>query len=191
VRVFNIDTLTEIGMIGYDDDGSAVIAVAYSADGQRIHAANDVGNLRAWDVKTGQNLMTRRHLLPWRKGAFSPDGKLLLTGGPDGNVGLYDIENHGNQLRRFKAHQGIIHGLAFSPDGSRFATASGAEVTLWTTATATRVSTLRLPQQSVNGAIAILHTNQHILFGGNGLSLALMPPPEEPGAPTSRPAPTP
>jgi WD40 repeat protein len=183
IRVWNLHTLTEIGMIGQHDGG--VIGIAYSANGRRILSASDVGELRAWDLKTGQNLMGRRNNMAWKCAAFSPDGKLLLAGALDGAVHLYDVENQGNLIRQVKAHQSLISGVAFSPDGSRFATAVGVEVALWETATGKKISVLRLPQQNVNGTVAILPTNRHILFGGNGVSLVLMS--DGSGDATSRP----
>ena len=184
IRIWNLQNLTEVGLIGQHDGG--VIAIAYSADGRRVHSASDVGEFGAWELKTGHNLTSRRHSLPWKSAAFSPDGKLLVAGGLDGIVRLYDVENHGNIVRHMRAHQHFIDGVAFSPDGSRFVTVGGVELALWETSSGKKISTLRLSKQgSVNGAVAVLPTNRHVVFGGNGVSLVLMP--DEPSAATSRP----
>jgi WD40 repeat protein len=186
VRVWNLETAAEIGVIGTHGDGG-VIAVAYSADGKRLHSASDTGEICVWDLKSGDTLTGRHYYRPWRKAAFSTDGKLLLVGAPDGRVWVYDVHEQGQQRLHVQAHRAGITGVAFSPDASRFATASGTDLALWETATGEQISTMRLPhQQHINGAMTLLSTNRHVLFGGNGISLVLMPP-DDSASPPSRP----
>lgn len=185
LRVWNLDAHAEIGLVGMYQNGSTILAVAYSADGKNVHAASDRGGLRVYDLRTGQHLMGRNHNESWSKGAFSPDGRLLLTGSRDGAAALYDVQDHGNRRLRFQAHRAPITAVAFSPDASRIATAAGAEIALWETATAKQISTFSVPRQQniVGGDIAILPTNRHLLFSGNGISLILMPPASSPPLP--------
>jgi WD40 repeat protein len=67
---------------------------------------------------------------------FTPDSKLVLTGGAeDGEVKIWDWKKR-EALKTFKAHDKGLSAFAMSPDGSRFAT-TGADntVKLWETAT--------------------------------------------------------
>src|SRR5688572_19533325 len=52
---------------------------------------------------------------------FSPDGRLLLTGGDDGTVVVWDVQS-GQEVRRFRAHSVMIQDAVFTPDGSRILT---------------------------------------------------------------------
>jgi WD40 repeat protein len=69
--------------------------------------------------------------------AFSPDGKLLLTGhGADepslfarGHIKVWNVKS-GKQLARLKARYGPVETLAFAPDGKTFA-AGGARLNVW------------------------------------------------------------
>ena len=56
--------------------------------------------------------------------AFSPDGKLVLTGSRDRTARLWDVQT-GRELRVFTGHAAAILSVAFSPDGKQVLTASG------------------------------------------------------------------
>ena len=49
--------------------------------------------------------------------AFSPDCKLVATGGMDNNINLWDV-NTGTLLNSFKGHTDWIVSIAISPDGN-------------------------------------------------------------------------
>jgi WD40 repeat protein len=55
--------------------------------------------------------------------AFSPDGKLVLTGSEDNTAILWDLA--GRELQTFSGHTARISSVAFSPDGKYVLTGSG------------------------------------------------------------------
>ncbi|MGL4462299.1 MAG: WD40 repeat domain-containing protein, partial [Planctomycetia bacterium] len=63
--------------------------------------------------------------------AFSPDGKMLASGGFDKKATLWNTDD-GKSLRSWEAHGGPVYSLAFAPDGKLLAT-SGLDglVRLW------------------------------------------------------------
>jgi WD40 repeat protein len=75
--------------------------------------------------------------------AFSPDGKLLATGGTDSIVRIYEGTDLKHEL---KSHSGWITGVAFSPDGKLFASAS-ADRTARVWLTSTWAEEFQLPTQ--------------------------------------------
>lgn len=87
--------------------------------------------------------------------AFSPDGKILASGGQDRSILLWDTTTWkaGNPI---EAHPGDVDGLAFLPDGKRLASITSikddCQVRLWDAATAGPAGTLG---NSVPGLFAL------------------------------------
>ena len=101
--------------------------LAYSPDGRILAVGGGVAqtlwpgeptDLRLWDVETGE----LRHQLPGNRRlvrclAFSPDGRLLATGGSDRLVLIWDVAT-GKQLRTIRTESLFnVVCLTFSPDG--------------------------------------------------------------------------
>jgi len=71
-----------------------LIALAFTPDGARVAAASPRGSVTLFDVRTGKSLFTLNGPgLPVWSLAFSPDGKVLFTGGSDRLVRRWDAVN--------------------------------------------------------------------------------------------------
>jgi WD40 repeat protein len=65
--------------------------------------------------------------------AYSPDGKILASGGQDGVVRFWDAKT-GKELRRFEGHhyrEYHVHSVAFSPNGRWMASGTAHVIHLW------------------------------------------------------------
>src|SRR5262245_1590744 len=90
-----------------------------------------LAGLRGWSIET------RRHRGPIYSFAFSPDEKLLATGGHDCTIRLWDVAT-GKLLHALIGHNYVVTALSFSPDGHMLASAGSADGTfrVWDVETA-------------------------------------------------------
>jgi WD40 repeat protein/tRNA A-37 threonylcarbamoyl transferase component Bud32 len=129
-----------------------VTAVALRPDGQEVVSAG-AGSLRGrehgppelarWDAETGREVVRVATTGVVRALAFTPDGKLLATGGDDGTPRLLDSDTL-RPVRELAAAGGAVLTVAVSPDG-RWVAAAGRDrvVLLWDVATGEPRATFR------------------------------------------------
>ena len=101
------------------------VAVGWSPQGDVI-ASSDAhsNNIYLWDTRNGSKIGDLTEHIGWPYGIeFSPDGKLLATGGADGRVLLWNVATKElvRTLWQFRNQdeRGIgFHSLGWSPDGN-------------------------------------------------------------------------
>jgi len=80
------------------------------------------------------------HSGPVNSVAFSPDGKLALSGSDDNTLKLWQVST-GRELRTFKGHSFHVTSVAFSPDGKLASSSDDYTLKLWQVSTGRELRT--------------------------------------------------
>ena len=135
------------------EHSSTINSVVFSPDGKTILTASD-DIARLWDLQGNRIGKDMKHFVSLEKikvntvgyrsttndseafniivnaVAFSPDGRIVLTGGDDKAARLWDL--HGNQIAIAMKHSGPVYNVAFTSNGATILTNSDySGIRLW------------------------------------------------------------
>jgi WD40 repeat protein/serine/threonine protein kinase len=132
VKVWDAETAT-VEHVLQTADGLGFHSVAFHPTRALLATGGEDAVVRLWDTVTGKQVCALMgHKSAVFCTAFSPDGKLLVSAGSNGNLKIWDVEAN---LTAPKAPQsltgrtGAVWGLAFSPD-SRYLAYCGSDQTV-------------------------------------------------------------
>ncbi len=142
---------------------SPVRSLAALPMGKTLYSAGEDGEIKVWDLATHQETATladsSKAMSKVVSLALAPDGKTLASGGQlkeknSNGLLLWDLASQPPAVREIQV-DGVIHSLAYSPDGAMLAASAGtdksATVTVWDARSRRLLRTL--PLEKV-GAIA-------------------------------------
>jgi WD40 repeat protein len=105
-----------------------VTSLAFTADGKKLAAATEFGDVKLWDMTTGKT--EARVKGSARCLAFTPDGQTLAAGGANG-VRLWDVATQ-RERALFEGRGDKVNAIAFTADGRTLAAGcSDGTVKLW------------------------------------------------------------
>lgn len=144
VKMWNVADQQELirpakRIIGY-------LATAFSSAAKKPLAVGVTINkqVKLWNLSTGQEVVGLNE--PGGNilcATFSPDGKLLATGGRDSLVKLWDTTS-GQMIRALQGHASFVYSVAFSPDGTQLISGgSDKALKLWDVATGQGLGSLK------------------------------------------------
>ncbi len=135
IRVWDLEKERTVrtlrGQIGSGFEGK-IYAMTLSPDGRWLavggwlhpECAGRCGDIRLYDFPSGKLVsLLKGHTNAVTSLAFSPDGRLLLSGSGDKNAILWDISQK-RQLHTLHGHTDRLYAVAFTPDSKRVVTGS-------------------------------------------------------------------
>ncbi len=128
VKVWDIGSAGKKLLRDYPVGDFKIRQVRFAPDNVRFATSGTNGEIRIWDRRKEPEDESRFTVLKGHRGAintvdFHPDRDLLISGGADKYVYLWDIGKRKPKLKTL-AHDTQIADIRFSPKGSRYATAS-------------------------------------------------------------------
>ncbi|HTQ43454.1 MAG TPA: protein kinase [Polyangiaceae bacterium] len=134
--------------------------VEVSKDGSLLVSCSEDATVRLWDLRTFVARVFRGHTGPVMECSISPDRRTLLTAGLDSTVRIWDIGDERFE-RALPEPDDDLYAVAFSPDGSRIATA-GDETVVRVFLTTTGEVTLLEGHTGSTDRLAFLGDGSHL-----------------------------
>ena len=105
------------------NENAFVLHSVYAPDGFYFATA-DFNTIKTWNATNGKEVRAwESDQLGVETLAYSNDGQMLISGGGNGSIDLWDI-NTATLLKTLAGHHGTITGILFSSDGRTMITSS-------------------------------------------------------------------
>ena len=104
---------------------NSITSLAFSRNGSMLASASADGAIRFWNTETGDPILTRiaGHTKTVKAVTFFKDSATLATAAFNGIITFWDLETS-TIIRQTIGHRDWLQALAFSPDGTQFASLS-------------------------------------------------------------------
>jgi COMPASS component SWD3 len=140
IRVRNIKTGKPAKSLSYSKDFTHALAI--SNDGKILVGGGKDAQVKIWDFKTRDLMMTFKHKDTIRSVAISPDNRTVASGSSDETVKVWDLQTRKVKFT-LKGHKCWVYCVAISPDGNYiFSCSSDKTIRIWDLHTGECVSIL-------------------------------------------------
>jgi len=149
-----------------------IVGLSLSRDGKTLVSAGADGNIRFWNVATGQIERTLTgHTNALYKAVYSPNEKLIASSSRDTTARIWDVAT-GRELHKLTGLKCSVKSVAFSQDGETLAVVGNdGMLKIWDVKTGKQLKSLvHLDSPDVDTSIYSIVFSQDgkIIYAGNG-----------------------
>lgn len=154
-----------------NDHAARVLAVAVTPDGRRAVSGCDDGMLKAWDLRSGQVVLSlRAHESLLMAVAVTPDSRQAVSGSHDQTLRAWNLET-GEERRTLQGHAARVNAVALTPDGRQAVSGSDDHtLRVWNLRTGRARLTLRGHGDSVR-AVAVTPDGRQVVSASDDCML--------------------
>jgi COMPASS component SWD3 len=117
-------------------------SLVISNDGKTVAAGGKDANVKVWDFKTRELIMSFKHKDTVRSVAISSDNRTIVSGSSDGTVKVWDLLTRKIRFT-LKGHKYWVYSVVISPDGNYiFSCSSDKTIRVWDIHTGKCVNTI-------------------------------------------------
>jgi hypothetical protein len=131
-----------------------ITAAALSTDGAEYATAGNDRKIKFWNLDREEDFPDEWDLAPNYPAALAylPGGRMMVVGGAEGTIGIWDRDTK-KQTGEFEKRKTGIRFLAVSSDGEQLAIADWKELTLWRIKTKELVASFPVPSGGMNDLV--------------------------------------
>jgi WD40 repeat protein len=138
-----------------------VFDVAITADGRKIISGCEDGNVRVWDLKTGEKLMTLEGQLSQNPVAVTADNAKIISSNKNGDIQVWDLKT-GLKLGAIEIQAGAVKKIDVTTDGKKIISHAG-YVNSWDLKTGKKLFTI----DKIVDTFAVARNGEKIIYSYN------------------------
>jgi serine/threonine protein kinase len=161
-HLWRVSNQARVTLRGHED---LVTQVAFSPDGRRILSCDYDGTLKAWDAKSGTELMTlKRDDWLFSSVAFSRDCMRIFSVSRDKNLKIWDVNSGTEVMTLGQVEDWLPDSLTFSRDGRMIAAHIHGILKVWDAKSGSEVMSMKVPMGP--SPVALSPDGRWIVSGG-------------------------
>jgi WD40 repeat protein len=146
--VWEAATGRQTARVTYQD---SMDSLAFSPDAIQVLSAGK-RTARVWEAAGGREIAHMDYGEERGSAVFSPDGSVLVSGSPDGSIGIWEVRS-GRELIQMK-HEGGLKFLSFGPQGDFVVSAGGKSLRVWDVSSGREIAHMDHDQEVVSVAFS-------------------------------------